>query len=725
MRRRRRVLGRAHRVEVQRRRTSAPSSRRRATPIRARRTTSSPRSRSGRRRCCAPGSRPPIRSSISSLSDAGQLQFANAAVDAGVATPASGYQIQWADFDNATGEARPVGAPTAVTEARASAPPALVAGAARGPDHPGHDLRHARAVPRVGATRHGQFPSRRHGLGTRRSLPVSPAAPAVSTADHATASLRRHRRHGDERLEPCPAAPGRRAGRRPRRLAGHDGAGGHHRSRNCSTATPSRCSPRSSTNRSIGWRRSPPCCSRSRSSRRIATASSAAARSCGSASRSKSWSRSTSRCSRRRCPSRARIRWPASRRWAAGSSSPARSSPTARRGRSRPRSPPRRPGPSRTRSTPRDWTFAPAPWGALIVWPFFNYLLAALAYLFGRHAYGMTVAAHAAEELGSYRLVSRIGEGGMGEVWKASHQMLARAAAIKLVRPQSWRVGAAGGRHRAALQARSQRHRQPAVAAHGLSLRFRRLGGRPLLLRHGTARRHQPAGAGHDVRPAAGRRACLPILRRPAARSRRRTSRGWCTATSSRRTSCSARSRSCYDFVKVARLRPGQVPEQRRRARSSRWRARRPARRATWRRKSRSASRHVDGRADVYALGCVAYFLLTGTLVFQRPESDEHGAQARAGAARSAVAAHRAADSARARAHRAARAWRRSRTTGRRAPASCSQMLDARARRRSGRTSGREAVVGAQPAAHVVAALVRAGRLVDRRRSCGRSERPP
>jgi serine/threonine protein kinase len=38
-------------------------------------------------------------------------------------------------------------------------------------------------------------------------------------------------------------------------------------------------------------------------------------------------------------------------------------------------------------------------------------------------------------DLGSYRLVSRLGEGGMGEVWRASHRLLARQAAIKLIKP--------------------------------------------------------------------------------------------------------------------------------------------------------------------------------------------------------------------------------------------------------------------------------------------------
>jgi serine/threonine protein kinase len=42
-----------------------------------------------------------------------------------------------------------------------------------------------------------------------------------------------------------------------------------------------------------------------------------------------------------------------------------------------------------------------------------------------------------ARELGSYRLVARIGAGGMGEVWRAEHRLLARQAAIKLIRHDS------------------------------------------------------------------------------------------------------------------------------------------------------------------------------------------------------------------------------------------------------------------------------------------------
>jgi DNA-binding NtrC family response regulator len=37
---------------------------------------------------------------------------------------------------------------------------------------------------------------------------------------------------------------------------------------------------------------------------------------------------------------------------------------------------------------------------------------------------------------GSYRLLHRLGQGGMGEVWEARHQLLARPAAVKLIRPE-------------------------------------------------------------------------------------------------------------------------------------------------------------------------------------------------------------------------------------------------------------------------------------------------
>ncbi|MEO8592632.1 MAG: response regulator [Candidatus Solibacter sp.] len=38
--------------------------------------------------------------------------------------------------------------------------------------------------------------------------------------------------------------------------------------------------------------------------------------------------------------------------------------------------------------------------------------------------------------LGSYRLIEKIGAGGMGEVWRARHHLLARPCAVKLIRPE-------------------------------------------------------------------------------------------------------------------------------------------------------------------------------------------------------------------------------------------------------------------------------------------------
>jgi plasmid stabilization system protein ParE len=66
----------------------------------------------------------------------------------------------------------------------------------------------------------------------------------------------------------------------------------------------------------------------------------------------------------------------------------------------------------------------------------FPYLLVAgMAYVGSRVVYSLGTEVKRARELGSYRLEEKLGEGGMGEVWRARHRMLARPAAIKLIRP--------------------------------------------------------------------------------------------------------------------------------------------------------------------------------------------------------------------------------------------------------------------------------------------------
>jgi serine/threonine-protein kinase len=73
----------------------------------------------------------------------------------------------------------------------------------------------------------------------------------------------------------------------------------------------------------------------------------------------------------------------------------------------------------------------------------FPYLLVSiLAFVGARVVYGLGKAVTAARELGSYRLVERLGQGGMGEVWRGRHRLLARSAAIKLIRPQASNDGA-------------------------------------------------------------------------------------------------------------------------------------------------------------------------------------------------------------------------------------------------------------------------------------------
>jgi len=82
---------------------------------------------------------------------------------------------------------------------------------------------------------------------------------------------------------------------------------------------------------------------------------------------------------------------------------------------------------------------APEPeWMIALYWIIPNYICVGIALLSAYVVFGMGQAVAKARHLGSYQLKERLGEGGMGEVWRGEHRMLARPAAIKLIRPEAF-----------------------------------------------------------------------------------------------------------------------------------------------------------------------------------------------------------------------------------------------------------------------------------------------
>jgi serine/threonine-protein kinase len=65
-----------------------------------------------------------------------------------------------------------------------------------------------------------------------------------------------------------------------------------------------------------------------------------------------------------------------------------------------------------------------------------TYLCAGVSFVISLNVNNVARQLKKARDVGSYKLVKRLGEGGMGEVWVARHRMLARPAAVKLIRPE-------------------------------------------------------------------------------------------------------------------------------------------------------------------------------------------------------------------------------------------------------------------------------------------------
>jgi serine/threonine-protein kinase len=89
-------------------------------------------------------------------------------------------------------------------------------------------------------------------------------------------------------------------------------------------------------------------------------------------------------------------------------------------------------------------------------------LAVVIAFYASQVVYGLGLNVVEARRMGNYQLERLLGRGGMGEVWLARHRMLARPAAVKLMRPEL--IGATNGREEGLALQRFEREAQVTAA---------------------------------------------------------------------------------------------------------------------------------------------------------------------------------------------------------------------------------------------------------------------
>jgi serine/threonine-protein kinase len=257
------------------------------------------------------------------------------------------------------------------------------------------------------------------------------------------------------------------------------------------------------------------------------------------------------------------------------------------------------------------------PHAVLLVLP--NYSCAVVAVLPSRVLYRLGRRLREAQELGNYELVELLGHGGMGEVWRARHQLLARDAAIKLVRPE-----VLGARNEADANVMLRRFEREAKATAALSsphtIQVFDYG----MTRDGTFYYVMELLAGRDLEslvrefgPVPADRAIF-LLRQACHSLADAHARGMVHRDIKPANIYVCRMGLEYDFVKVLDF--GLVKLRNRGMASDtlltldHTTTGTPAYMAP---EIIVGEGDVDRRADVYALGCVAYYLLTGQLVFE------------------------------------------------------------------------------------------------------------
>jgi serine/threonine-protein kinase len=224
-----------------------------------------------------------------------------------------------------------------------------------------------------------------------------------------------------------------------------------------------------------------------------------------------------------------------------------------------------------------------------------------------------------AQDLGSYRLVELLGHGGMGEVWRAEHRLLARNAAVKLVRPEVLGAGSEA-EARMILRRFEREARATAALSSPHTIQVFDFG----MTDEGTFYYVMELLAGRDLEfvvrtfgPMPANRAIF-LLRQVCHSLADAHARGLVHRDIKPANIYLCRMGLEYDFVKVLDFGlvkvnyPGSL--QQTLVTMDHKTTGTPAYMAP---EIILGEAEVDRRADVYALGCVAYYLLTGQLVFE------------------------------------------------------------------------------------------------------------
>jgi eukaryotic-like serine/threonine-protein kinase len=224
-----------------------------------------------------------------------------------------------------------------------------------------------------------------------------------------------------------------------------------------------------------------------------------------------------------------------------------------------------------------------------------------------------------AQELGAYQLVELLGRGGMGEVWRAKHRLLARGAAIKLVRPEL--LGASGAQDSTSMIRRFEREAQATAALNSpYTIRVFDFGA----TQDGTFYYVMELLFGRDLDSLVREFGPVPahrtihLLEQACESLAEAHARGLVHRDIKPANIYACRMGLEYDFVKVLDF--GLVKFN---GRSDVRQTLMTAEHTTTGTPAFMApevilgERDVDRRADVYALGCVTHYLLTGQLVFE------------------------------------------------------------------------------------------------------------